>query len=185
MATHLALVIDLERGNLNDLVNKVRKGNRWKDVRALLPLISGIMGGAIRATVRLQANDLASVFASQTVGCDQSDAVDGTDELTIAGVVLAVEAAPAGENQFAKGADDIEFAANLAAAINAHSTLSGLVSAESDGVDTVTVTALLPGAVYNSIALAEAGAGFTLGGALLAGGVGLSNTTVKTYSFGT
>lgn len=184
MAAHAVIVIDLEKGSRKDLIRKIFKGNRWRDVRGSLPLIGGILGGAFGATVRMMCVEGASARASQTIGCDQSDAVDGTDEVVIAGVTLAVEAAPANENQFAKGADDIEFAANLAAAINAHSVLSTLFDATSDGVDTVTVTALLPGLVYNQVAITETGNGFTLGGAALTGGDGLDNANVQSYSFG-
>ena len=129
--------------------------------------INGILGGVRRAQVKVQCY---SAFASQTVACSQAAAVDGTDELTIGTIVLAVEAASANESQFLKGASDITFAANLAACINAHSVLSLFVRAESDGVDTVTITSLYPGPVGDAIPLAETGNGFTLTGSALDGG---------------
>lgn len=144
-----------------------RTTNKRTTLREVSNYVNGLQGGARKAHVRVQ---LFSAFASQTVACDQSDAVDGTDELTIGTIVLAVEAAPSTENQFEKGASDIEFAANLAAAINAHSVLSLFVKAESDGVDTVTITCLYGGPVGDAIPLAETGNGFTLTGAALDGG---------------
>lgn len=129
--------------------------------------INGLQGGVRRALVNVQCFD---AFASQTVGCDESDTVDGTDELTIGTVVLAVEAAPASESEFLKGATDIAMAANLAACINAHSVLSIFLRAESDGVDTVTITCLYGGPIGDAIPLAETGNGFTLGGTALDGG---------------
>lgn len=144
-----------------------RTASKRTTMREVTNYINGLQGGVRRALVNVQCFE---AFASQTVGCDQSDAVDGTDELTIGTVVLAVEAAPATESQFLKGADDIEFAANLAACINAHSVLSLFVRGESDGVDTVTISCLYGGPVGDAIPLVETGNGFTLGGSALDGG---------------
>ncbi len=167
MAGKLTVLFDSpETGDV--LVQRLMRTSSKRTVmRELVNYVNGVQGGVRRAHVRAQ---VFSAFASETVACDQSAAVDGTDELTIGTVVLAVEASPANENQFAKGASDIAFAANLAAAINAHSILSLFVKAESDGVDTVTITCLYGGPIGDAIPLAETGNGFTLGGAALDGG---------------
>ncbi len=157
-----------------------RTSSKRTTLRELGNYINGLQGGVRRAHVRVQCFE---AFASQTVGCDMSDAVEGTDTLTIGTVTLSVEAAPANESEFLLGADDIEFAANLAAAINAHSVLSLFVQAESDGIDTVTITSLYAGPVGDAIGLAEAGNGFTLGGAALDGGDATLDE-MQTFSFG-
>lgn len=150
-----------------DLRQRLDKTTARQQIRAYSDYLRGINGGSLRAVV---TTTLAATTASQTIGCDQSDAVDATDSVTIGPTTLSVEASPADEDEFLQGATDIAFAANLAAAINAHSVLSKIVTAASDGVDTVTVTCRWPGIIGNEIALAEAGLGFTLGAAALAGG---------------
>jgi len=136
--------------------------------------ITSRVGGAVGNQIGVSAVGAA---ASQTIGCDFSDAIDGTDTVTIGAVTLSVEASPGNENEFDSGADDIEFAANLTDAINDHSVLGLAFSAVTDGVDTVTVTALDPGVIGNQVALSEAGIGFTLGGAVLAGGAAAAGFT--------
>jgi len=140
------------------------KRRRIADAGAML---SAVQSGHRRGIIRTQ---LASVAASQTIGCDESDSVDGTDTITIGATTLDVEASPVDEDDFATGATDITFAANLATAINDHSVAGELYYAVSDGIDTVTVTARTAGLLGNEVALAEVGNGFTLGAAALAGG---------------
>ncbi len=183
MAAHVAILIDTESYAKADLVRKLRKGNRWYDIRALLPFIRGVISGVFRATVRLQVGSGATVVASQTVTCGNAAAVNGTDTITIGGVTLAVVASPANQNQFLKGASDAAFATNLAAAINAHTTLQQYVVASALAA-VVTIRGLRPGIIYNLVALTEVGNGFTLGGSALANGAGLGDTVVKTYVFG-
>jgi hypothetical protein len=178
MAGKLTLVIDTHGDDDAVLQARIHHAEKAQFARAVQNYLNGLAGGVKRARVRASVSD---AFASQTVTCDQSAAVDGTDELKIGSVTLAVEAAPANEDQFEKGADDAEFADNLAAAINAHSVLSQVVRAESDGVDEVTVTCLVPGLMGNQIALTETGSGFALGGAALAGGTA---ENFETYDFG-
>lgn len=146
---------------------KLDRQTARQQIGAYSKYLNGINGGSHRAAV---VTTLAATAASQTIGCDQSDAVDGTDDITIGSQTLSVEAAPADEDAFLQGATDIAFAANLAAAINAHSELSKIVTAASDGVDTVTITCRWPGILGNEVALTESGNGFTLGAAALAGG---------------
>jgi hypothetical protein len=167
MAAHVNLTIETPDVPIASLRDSIDRTDKFRVLRAIVTLVQAIGMGIKRGYVRVC---IASATASQTIGCDQSDAVDGTDTVTIAGTTLEVEAAPADQDEFLKGDTDIEFAANLAAAINAHTTLQKIVRAESDGVDTVTVYSKYPGPIGNLIALTEAGDGFTLGGAVLAGG---------------
>lgn len=139
-----------------------------KDCMTLLEsLLHAVQGGAEDASLLAQ---VVGVKASGTIGCDYSDAVDGTDTVTIGPTTLSVEASPSGEDEFDSGATDIAFAANLVTAINAHSVLKNLVTATTDGVDTVTVTSRIAGIIGNEIILAEVGNGFTLSAAALASG---------------
>lgn len=167
MGGKLTITFDSPETSAQLVQRLLRTESKRTVMRELANYINGLQGGVRNAHVRVQAFD---AFASQTVTVSQAAAVEGTDELTIGTIVLAVEASPANENQFELGASDIEFAANLAAAINAHSILSLFVVAASDGVDTVTITSLYGGPVGDAIPLAETGNGFTLGGTALDGG---------------
>jgi hypothetical protein len=164
------------------LVQRFSRSSAGKRVvmRELGNYINGLQGGVRRAHVRVQCFE---AFASQIVTCSRAAAVDGTDELTIGTIVLAVEASPATESEFAKGASDITMAANLAACINAHSVLSLFVKAASDGVSAVTITCLYGGPVGDAIVLAETGDGFTLGGTALDGGDQTLDES-QTFAFG-
>lgn len=125
-----------------------------------------------------------SATAQLTVGMDSGGSTDkatGTitftnmgvadETVTIGSVVLTWKASAANENQVTIGADQAASQTNLAAAINAHSKLAGLVDATSTG-STVVVTATRPGRWGNLIALAEAGTNTSVSGASLAGGDG-------------
>lgn len=186
MAGHAVIIIDTTDLSQSELQNRLQlSGQRHRNLRAIQDLLQRIQGGVCPATVQTQFCSGASVKASFTVTCDYSSAVDGTDDLIIGTVTLSAEASPSGENQWDLGSSDATMASNLADAINGHSTLSQLFSAATDGVDTVTVTALLPGDVYNQIALSENGNGMTLSASYPASGSGMDSSTVNSYSFGT
>ena len=168
MARFYTLICETDLESIGQLRNELDKGtDKYAAMRGWLNQLNKTVGGFTRTIVRA---NLATVAASGTIGCDFSDAVDGTDDVTIGPTTLSVEASPSGEDQFDSGATDIAFAANLTTAINDHSVLSKIVKAATDGVDTVTVTCLFPGIIGNEIALTETGNGFTLGAAALASG---------------
>src|SRR5690606_6496873 len=91
--------------------------------------LAAIAGGAHRANVTLlvESGDDTRTVSTITLG---GAAITAGDKVTIGGVSLEWAAAPADENEVKIGANDAENAANLAAAINAHSIISGLVSAK-------------------------------------------------------
>ena len=164
---HVTVTIEDTDSFIADLRRELDLPDKESSARALSDYLRSVAGPQRRGYVRAC---IASATASQTVHCDQSDAVDGTDDITIAGQTISVEASPSGEGQMDSGTTDAEFADNLASKINAHSTMSKMVWADSDGVDTVTVYSVFPGPIGNFVALTETGNGFTLGGANLASG---------------
>lgn len=103
------------------------------------------------------------------------------DTVVIAGVTLTAKASPSGENQWSQAGSDTADAAALAAKINAHSSLSTIVSATSAAA-VVTVTCLVKGVIGNFIAISESGSSITASGAYLAGGTGGATSAAKTYS---
>jgi phage tail sheath gpL-like len=132
-------------------------------------------------TVQTSAN--APVQASGTVTLTYASIAD-SDTVTILGSVLTCVTGTPTTAQFKKQTNAATTAANLAAAINAHATLSLLVSAAAaSGV--VTVTALANGAIGNQGTLATSNSsGFGLSAANLANGAGGAETTTTSYSRG-
>lgn len=129
---------------------------RMEAMVALSNEFAAIAGGATRANVTLgvqsDGGTRASGAITLTSGIAPGDMVDiGPASLEF------VAGSPADENEVQIGGDEGESADNLAAAINAHSGLSGLVSAESDGAGVVSVTAVAPGLSGNLIGIGGTG----------------------------
>jgi hypothetical protein len=180
MACYLNTTVYLPDDLLATVRARVRRKPQGDALRALANEILAVSGPQKRGMIR---SIIASAVASQLVTCDQSEAVNGTDKLTIAGTDLSVVASPATESQVSKGTSDAEFAANVVAKINAHSTISKLVWAavttSASGI--FTIYAIVPGPIGNLITLAETGDGFTLGASALAGG---ASDAVDAYQLG-
>lgn len=142
----------------------------------------GLAGGAKAATISFGSvsESADSVSASQTGVFD--DVPSDEDTIVVNGVTLTfVESLSPGNNEISTldGSDPAslaQLADRTADAINDSTTasLSGLLSASSDGVDTVTITCKMPSLLGNSVALDDSGVtqGFAFDGAALAGGTG-------------
>lgn len=132
-------------------------------------------GGLHTASIELA---LAASVASGTVTLAS---VNVSDTVTVDGVVFTAVASGATGNQFNQGGTDTADAASLVTAINANTTLDGIVLA-SNVAGVVTITALEPGELGNSVSLASSnGTRLAVSGAALAGG---TNGTEYTFSFG-
>lgn len=142
-----------DRENLNQLIN----------------LLSGVNIGAVQATVDVQSSSSDPVAASGTLTLTSAIA---TDAVTIGKTTLTASSTPANENQWEiDGASDTLDAASLAAAINAHSALSLIVTATSAS-NVVTITAKQKGVIGNYIALSSANATIVASATYLASGAG-------------
>ena len=117
---------------------------------------------------------VAPAFATGTLTLTNPTPLD--NNVVINGVTLT-----AGTHFVAGATDDIS-ATNLAAAINAHPTLSGLVTAVANpggaGNSTVVITAKIAGAAGNAITTTETATAAAWGGATLTGGAGASQGAV-------
>lgn len=171
------LVIDYASDADTDVAARLDRATKYEVIRHVQTDLNAIVGGSKRARI---FGCVSSVFASQTVACVAADAVANTDTLTVAGTALAAKASVANQSQFLIGATDTAYAANVAACINAHTTLQKIVKATSSA-GTLTIQCKVPGPIGNALTLAEAGNGFTLGGATLAGG---ASDEVDEYTFG-
>lgn len=140
-----------------------------ENLTALINLLSGFAIGANQGTVDVQSSSDDPVAASGTLTLVSAIA---TDAVTIGKTTLTASSTPANENQWEiDGASDTLDAASLAACINAHETLSLIVTATS-ATNVVTVTAKQKGVLGNHIALSSADATITASATYLADGAG-------------
>ena len=180
MASSVVVTIETEKSQSQagyDL--KLGADKPRENVKALSSWVRGIESGIHRAKVSIQTGANAPVAASATatlVSC-------ATDTITIGGITFTGSGSPSGELQFETDGNDTADAAALAAAINAHSTLSKVVSATS-AAGVVTITCLIPGVIGNFITLSETGTTITVSAAALAGGTGGAQEAVQTSVMG-
>lgn len=142
--------------------------------------LHALASGNEKGTIYAQSGSADPVAASGTITLAT---VLATHTVTIGGVTFTASSTPAGEAQFEIDGTDTADAAALAAAINAHSTLSQVVSATSAAA-VVTVSALTRGVAGNFIALTQTGGTMTLSAAALANGTGGATNSASTYAFG-
>jgi hypothetical protein len=144
-----------------------------------------IAGGLRRGNVTMlvETGSITKPSATCTLG---GAALTADDTIVIGPVTLTWKAAAANENEITIGGDDAESAAALAAAINAHTDLGGMVTAESDGVDVVTITGALPGNLCRyGISRTETNAtAMVLSAAVLGGVTSAVESTPRSYSRG-
>lgn len=94
--------------------------------------------------------------------------VIATNTLVVGGVTLTCVNSGATSVQFNKGITDTITAVNLAAAINALTTINKVVQASSSGA-VVTIVSLYPGTIGNLITLSAGGGTITVAAALTGG----------------
>lgn len=141
-----------------------RAGSNWNAVRRvcsdLLDPIAGVQGGGIVYTVDDVTAGTPLADVSVTATCTQASIVQD-DTVVIGNVTLTWRTSASNENQVTIGASNTAAATNLAAAINAHSKLAGVISATS-AVGVVTVTYTGAGREAALIGLSETGSGVVL-----------------------
>lgn len=148
-------------------------------LQAIANRMQAMASGNAKGTVRVHSGTADPVAASGTITLAT---VAADDTVVIGGVTFTAKASPSGESQFSQAGSDTADAASLAAKINAHSTLSQVVSATSANA-VVTVTALQRGVIGNFITMSQTGGTMTLSGSALAGGTGGATNAAQTYSF--
>ena len=180
MASSVVVTIETEKSQSQagyDL--KLGADKDRENVKALENWVRGISGGNHRAKVSIQTGANAPVAASATATL----ASCVSDTITIGGITFTGTGSPTTELHFETDGDDTADAAALAAAINAHSTLSKVVSASSAAA-VVTISCLIPGVIGNFITLSETGTTITVSAAALAGGTGGAQEAVQTSEMG-
>ena len=164
MSKHLIqLHLGLDATQTVALLNKSTTAGK-EQVQALIGLLEGIQGGVYNAHLNVK---LGCDFASKTGTFTGDPSADET--VTIGGVVFTAKASGATGNQYNIGANVTAHAANLAAAINASSSVNHSILATS-ALGVITITSKIPGKVGNLITLAESTSNFTWAGSVLASG---------------
>lgn len=175
MAIHNLIVVSIDETQANleqDLIAETGyielAGLKLKNV------IKQIVSGIRPATVQTKTN---AVKATGTITLSSHVAAD---TVTVNGIAFTCMASGATGNQYNVGADDTETAANLVTALNANTTLDGMVVATS-ALGVVTLTALVPGELGNAVTLAISAHG-SVSAARMASGT--NGTTERTHYYG-
>lgn len=174
MAIFNLIVVEHDETEANDLADlQAETGYVELAGLKLKNFIKMITSGIRPAVVQTKVN---SVKATGTVTLSSHVA---TNTVTVNGITFTCVASGATGNQYNVGANDTETAANLAAALNANTTLDGmLIATAASGV--VTLTALVPGELGNAVTLAISANG-SVSAARMASG---TNGTEKTHYYG-
>lgn len=182
MASSLVLTIKSEKtqAQLQDLLQL----NATKDREAaneLSAFFKNLASKAHRGTVDVQTGSAAPVAASATLTCVS---VIATDTVKIGPTTFTFTSTPTLSTDVeVDGASDTLDAAALAAAINAHATVSQVVTA-SAATNVVTLTAKQKGVAGNFINVSTTGGTITASAANLAGGTGGVTEAAYSYSLG-
>lgn len=177
MTAHVTLTMELENRLIADLRTAIDKPEKRDALRAVEAELHGVIAGARRAQARVC---IASACASATVTCAYASASSGADTVVIGGTTLTSNTSGNGTTTFTIGASDAAMATNLAACINANTTINKLVRATAAAA-VVTITCLYPGPIGNLVTLTEGGNGCTVSGAVLANG---ASDEVDSYQMG-
>jgi hypothetical protein len=156
-----------------DRTANIASDRKHQCLAQLRQMIEDVQSGIASDVITVQYNSSVDpVNASGTITITNS-AVDANDTVTIAGVVLTAKASAAnGTTEFNKGDSSTSTATNLAACINANTTLNKIVVASASAA-IVTVTCFVPGTIGNLISMVTSDApAFALSAAVLASGAG-------------
>lgn len=153
---------------------QAQAGDRVLAGKKLLNYFRSLLGGARSAKVIVNVN---AVKATGTITLASHIA---TNTVTVNGITFTCVGSGATGNQYNVGGTDTDTATNLAAALNANSTLDGMIVATSDAA-VVTLTALHPGELGNAVTLAISANG-SVSAARMAGGT--NGAVEKTHYYG-
>ena len=149
-------------------------GNKFQAGQKLMKYVRSLMGGFRYAKVQTQIN---AVKATGTVTLSSHVA---TNTVTVNGISFECVASGATGNQYNVGGTDTLTAVALAAALNANTTLDGMIVATSSGA-VVTLTALFPGELGNAVTLAISANGSVSAARMASGTNGAQS---KTHYYG-
>lgn len=156
-------------------------GNPQKALTNSLNLLRELASGLSLGSVDVQVSSADPVKASGTITCVFATLADTTSTVVISGVTLTcVTGTSDGVTQFRKITDLATTVTNLAATINANTTLNKFLSAAVTSAGVVTLTSHVAGVIGNQITLVG-GTGATASAARLASGAGGAASAATTY----
>jgi phage tail sheath gpL-like len=175
-----SLVITLKSSEAAEL--KGESGAPHESLQAIQNHLTALASGNAKGKVYAQSASADPVAAS---GTWTLASVIATDTASVGGVTFTFTSSPVAETDVeVDGADNTADAAALAAAVNAHSTISKIVTATSSGA-VVTVTAKQRGVVGNFIQFTDGDSTITSSGSgYLAGGTGGASDAEAAFNFG-
>lgn len=175
--------------------------SKMRTVEEVVTALRALEMGAWEGTIDVLQNDGNAVAASGTVtfsgGASAADTVTingqaltaaqknaratatfstvvADNVVTVNGIAFTAKVSPSGANQFALGASDTEAAANLATKVNAHASLTGIITATSAAA-VATFRAVTSGTGGNALTLAKTGSPVAISGATFANGAASAN----------
>lgn len=183
MPTSIAIVVSTEL--LQDHAQqrlRLDPNQSHEAARAVSKLFHAMAGGVYQGAFDVSTASAAPVAAGGSIAPTQAN-VDANDTVTIGGVVLTAKASGAnGTTEFNKGANLAATCTNLAACINANTTLSKHLTATASST-AVAVAAKQKGSVSNLIVMSTSDAtAFAL--TQLTGGAGGAEEAPVTFSLG-
>ena len=178
MASTLVIQIksELSQAEMRACIGHLAQGPR-EVIENVDQFVRSVKSRKNRATLNIATSAAAPV---QAAGTATLASVADSNTIVIGGVTLTAKTSPAGSSQFARGVSNTADATALKNCINAHPTLSQVVTATSAAA-VVTITANVPGVVGNFIVMSGSGT-FTL--VQLTGGAGGATEAPTTVAAG-
>lgn len=175
MAQSLSVMLKIE----DVAANQITASGGKRQLQMLYKYIGGLIAGSKNGYIDVQSSTSAPVAAAGRIVLASFAAAS---TVTIGGVTFTGSSTPSGEEQFEIDGNDAADAAALVAKINAHSTLSKVVSAVVTTGSTIDLTCKLKGVIGNFIVMSQTGDQATL--TQFAGGTGGAQGTAQSYSVG-
>ena len=164
---------------VRDLLQKASSKARTESV-AVARFFEGLSLGMRRASYTVKVDSGDAVAATGTITMSSFTAAD---TITVGTQVFTGSASPSGANQFLSTGGDTAVAAAAAVKINAHTSLTGVVSAlAASGV--ITLTAAVAGLIGNQIPIAISAHGSVSAAKLTAGANATTTNGPTTYHNG-
>lgn len=142
-------------------------------------LLTGLASGVVKGVLSASVLDAAGTLSTGSIACTQANAAGNYVRFTWGGLNITLTEG----TDFARGASNTTCGDNLAAAINAHSTLKTIMSAAAV-TGTITLTAKYPTALAHSVTMTtDDGTAFALT-AFASGTVGGAQAFLQAFPTG-
>lgn len=183
MATQTSITLTHDKEATVDIKARLQaaNGHSRQEANLLIDFIAALASGVRMGSMNVGVDDGDGVAATGTV---TFASLANNDTVTVGTQVFTAKTSGAsGANQFNLGANDTDAATNFAAAVNAHASLLGVVTA-SPAAAVTTITSAVKGLIGNQIGIAISAHGSVSGSGKLTSGAAANNSVINTYKFG-